>query len=95
MEEQLSFLENRQIHSAASLTQETLHSIHTQKIEAAVMKIELSKAYDRVSWTFVRLCLLQISFNLNIVNLIMGCIQSVPFIILINGALSSFFRKSY
>jgi hypothetical protein len=54
------------------------------------MKLDLSKAYDKVSWTFVRLSLIQMGMDLKTVNWIMGCIKSSSFAILINGAPFSF-----
>jgi hypothetical protein len=75
-----------------SLAQEALHSIKVQKIPSFVLKIDLSKAYDKVNWTFLRLALIKMGMNLITVNWIMGCIELTSFtIVLINGAPSKFF----
>jgi hypothetical protein len=58
-----------------------------------VMKLDLSKAYDKVYWTFIRLALIQVGFNLNLVNWIMGCIESSSSV-LINEAPSTSFKSS-
>jgi hypothetical protein len=58
------------------------------------MKLDLSKAYDKVNWTFVHLALIHNGINLSTVNWIMGCIESSSLIVLINGSPSSFFRRS-
>ena len=47
-EEQFAFLFNRQ-HDAVGNAQEEIHTIKLKKLPAAVMKIDLSKAYDKVN----------------------------------------------
>ena len=47
--EQFGFLKGRQIHEAIGVAQEGLHSMKTHKIKGAILKIDLSKAYDKVS----------------------------------------------
>ena len=93
-EEQFGFLHNRQIHDAVSLAQEALHSIHLNKKDSFALKLDLSKAYDRVNWTFLYLLLTQIGMNVDFINWIMGCIQSTSFVVLINGAPLEFFHPS-
>ena len=73
---------------------EVLHSVIKRNIKANILKLDLSKAYDRVSWTFSRLDLLQIGMLVGEVNWIMGCIQSATFSVLINRSPSHFFRAS-
>ena len=58
------------------------------------MNIDLSKAYDKVSWFFLRLVLLQIGMNLQSINWIMGCLESTNFVVSVNGSLSYFFRAT-
>jgi hypothetical protein len=60
----------------------------------AILKLDLSKGYDIFNWTFLCLALIQMGMNLNTVNWIMGFLQSASFVVLINGALSPFFRAS-
>ena len=54
-----------------------------------VLKLDLVKAFDRVSSSFLRLVLLQIGILGNYVNWIMGCVESEKFAILINGTPSN------
>ena len=53
LEEQFWFLLNKQIHDVVSLAQEAIRSIKKDKQCAFSLKLDLSKAYDRVSWTFI------------------------------------------
>ena len=68
-----------------------MHSIQKDKQSTFALKVDLSKAYDRVSWTFLQLLLIKIGMPLDMVEWIMGCIKSTSFLVLINGPPSSFF----
>lgn len=49
-----------------------------------VIKIELEKAYDKLSWNFIRDTLVDISFNNAWVRNLMKCIESPKMAILWN-----------
>jgi len=93
-EEQLGFLFNRKIHDAVSLAREAIHTIKKEKQRVFALKLDLSKAYDKVGWIFVRLVLIKIGIYLEVVEWIMDCLQSTSFVILINGSPTNFFRPS-
>ena len=61
-EEQFSFLKGRQIIDAIGTAQECLHKIREKKLQALILKIDLKKVYDCISWDFIRLVLLQCGF---------------------------------
>ena len=73
-EEKFGFLNNRHIHDYVSLAQETIHTIKKDKQEAFELKLDLSKAYDRVRWIFVRLMMIKIGLALEVVEWVMGCL---------------------
>jgi hypothetical protein len=56
-----------------------------------VMKMDLSKAYNRVSWIYLRLILIHLGFCHNFVVLVMSFITFVSFVVFVNGATSHFF----
>eukprot|EP00253_Pinus_taeda_P025838 PITA_25838 len=91
--EQFGFLDGRQIHEAIGVAQEVIHSIRQKKKKGAVLKIDLSKAFDRVSWLYLRMMLTHLGFNYTFTSWIMGCISSVSFAVLINGSASTFFNS--
>jgi len=90
--EQFGFLEGRQIHEAIGVAQEGLHSLKSKNQKGAILKIDLSKAYDKVSWLYLRLLLTHLGFGIAFIRWIMTCISTVSFSVLINGAASPFFH---
>ena len=53
--EQFGFLDGRKIHEAVGVAQETIHSLKRSQKKGAIVKIDLSKAYDRISWMYIQL----------------------------------------
>lgn len=49
------------------------------------LKLDMSKAYDRVEWDFLEAMLSRLGFNQNLVDLLMNCVRSVKYRIKING----------
>ena len=49
------------------------------------MKLDMSKAYDRVEWGFLRKLLLTMGFDGRWVNLIMDCVTTVSYSFIVNG----------
>lgn len=58
------------------------------------MKIDISKAYDRVDWSFLRAVLLTMNFSPIWVNWIMECVTAVTYTLLINGCPSQSFKPA-
>jgi hypothetical protein len=77
--EQFGFLNGHQIHEAIGVAQEGLHSLRTMRSKGVVLKIDLSKSFDRVSWSFIRLLLTHLGFEVPFIKWIMACITSVSF----------------
>jgi hypothetical protein len=72
---------------------EGIHSMKMKKIKGVVLKIDLSKAYDRVNWLYIRLLLTHLGFEVDFIRWVMCCISTASFVVLINGSTSPFFRK--
>lgn len=49
------------------------------------LKLDISRAYDRVEWEFLRLTMSILGFEEKVVNLIMSCITTSTFSVFING----------
>jgi hypothetical protein len=55
------------------------------------VKLDMSKAYDRVEWAFLHDMMTKLGFDRRWIKLIMKCVSSVTYRIKINGVLSDTF----
>ena len=90
----VGFLHQRQIIEPIGIAQEVMHSTKVEKKATIILKLDLVKAFDRVNWTFFRPVLLYIDIHFVGVNLILGCVESSNFAMLVNGTPSKFFTAS-
>jgi len=54
--------------------------------------MNLIKAYDNIDWGFLRLLLLQVGIDFEIVSWIMDCVGNIHFSIMVNGSLTRVFK---
>ena len=66
--EQGDFVEGRQILDGVVIAMEAIHSMANSKERAMFMKLDMAKAYDRVSWEFLQNILLAFGFAEEWVN---------------------------
>lgn len=89
--EQHGFLQNKNIIEAVANTQESLHSLHTKKLDATILQLDLKKSYDSLDCGFLRCILCKIGLNNDCISWIMACVKNVKFVVLVNGFPSNFF----
>ena len=80
--------QNRLITNNIIIGYECLHKIrHNKKKNGGwvVMKLYISKAYDRVEWSFLKRTMAVLGFSTKWVDLVMRCITTPSFFALING----------
>lgn len=58
----------------------------------AAVKLDMSKAYDRVEWVFLEKMMSRLGFAEQWINLIMECVTTVSYQVKVNGALSDSFK---
>ena len=58
------------------------------------MRRDMSRAYNRVEWSFLEKILLHMGFRESWVAMIMQCVSTVTYSILINGEPKGFIRPS-
>jgi len=63
-----------------------------KKSKGIVVKMDLSKDYDRVSWLYLRIFLTHLGFEVPSINSVMRYISTTKFTFLINGEASPFFH---
>lgn len=51
---QTTFLPDRNIMEGVVILHETVHELHTKKMDGIIFKIDFEKAYDKVKWQFLQ-----------------------------------------
>eukprot|EP00253_Pinus_taeda_P028466 PITA_28466 len=93
-QEQSGYVEGRQILDNILLAQEMIHSLHSRKVPGMLMQLDLSKAYDKVSWTYLEAILKAFGFSQPWIKWVLELIKSTRHSILVNGTPSMPFRPT-
>ncbi|KAL6125591.1 hypothetical protein ACLB2K_073647 [Fragaria x ananassa] len=93
---QVSFVPGKQISDNIMIAQEILHKCKNAKGTKGFMawKVDLSKAYDRLNWNFIEQVLYEVKIPIQLVKLIMSCVSTASYQIVLNGELSESFTGS-
>eukprot|EP00253_Pinus_taeda_P016963 PITA_16963 len=92
--EQSCYAEGRQIMDGIILTHEIIHSLKQSKQAGMLLKVDLSKAFDKLSWSYIHHMLKAFGFCSTWVRWIMSLITSSHFSLLVNGFPSHPFKPS-
>eukprot|EP00253_Pinus_taeda_P019493 PITA_19493 len=93
--EQTGYVEGRQIMDGIILSNEVIHSLKILKKPGMILKLDLSKAFDKLSWNYITQMLLAFGFNPTWTRWISNLISSPSFSVLLNGTPSTPFRPSH
>lgn len=69
---------------------EMLYSMKTRnkgKIETLAMKLDMSKAYGMVEWTYLKVVMRKLGFRDKWADLIMDCVRSIAYLVVVIGKL--------
>lgn len=87
-ENQSAFVPGRLITYNILLSSEVLHVIknnHAKKRRSMALKLDMSKAYDRMEWYFLAIVMFRMGFSALWIDRVMKCVTSVTFFFLVNG----------
>ncbi|GKC32324.1 RNA-directed DNA polymerase, eukaryota, reverse transcriptase zinc-binding domain protein [Tanacetum coccineum] len=62
------------------------------KVARCTFKVDVQKAYDTMSWSFLEFCLIKLGLHQILVGWIMVCLKSASFSICVNGESHGFFK---
>jgi hypothetical protein len=87
---QSAFILERLITNNILIAYETLHMMHSRmygKKGYMAVKLDMSKAYDKVDWHFLEAVMVAMGFAEERVKLIMMCVHTANYLVLVNGNL--------
>ncbi|CAA7029802.1 unnamed protein product [Microthlaspi erraticum] len=87
-ENQCAFVPGRAISDNVMITHEILHFLKistANKRGSMAIKTDMTKAYDRVEWDFIKVVLEKMGFHEKLIGWIMQCVTTVTFSFLLNG----------
>lgn len=93
---QSSFIKGRSIIDNIIITQEVIHSMKKKRGKKGwlVIKVDLEKAFDKLSWDFIEDTLLDAGFPTRMVRIILHCVTTSTLSVLWNGQPTQPFKPS-
>ncbi|KAL3813976.1 hypothetical protein ACJIZ3_015244 [Penstemon smallii] len=89
-ESQSAFVPSRLITDNVLIAYEVSHYMKRSTAEHMAIKLDMSKAYDRIEWHFLRRVMLRLGLNEQFVDLVMLCVSTVTYSFVLNGGTFGF-----
>lgn len=90
-----AFVSDRYIMNNSLIALEMFHSIKNRcrmRRGYIAMKLDMSKVYDRVEWTFLQKLILKLIFSRGWVDVIISCVLSTHYSFVVNGDVCEFVK---
>lgn len=93
---QSAFIPGRQISDNITIAHEIIHKMRKTRSKKGLMgiKIDMSKAFDRVEWDFLMEIMRKLGFSDKWCQLVYQCISSTSFSVLLNGSPTEFYKPT-
>ncbi|XP_069145607.1 uncharacterized protein [Solanum lycopersicum] len=92
---QSGFVKGRSISENIMFAKEIIHQIKKPNIRSnVIIKLDMAKAYDRVSWSYICLVLRKMGFNEVFIDMVWTIMANNWFSIIVNGKRYGFFRST-
>ena len=95
LDSQSAFVWNRHISNNVLIVYELVHALKSRRSGREgylAMKLDMSKAYNRIEWAFLEVMMRKIRLREGWINRIRQCVSTVSFSILLNGVLGEIFN---
>jgi len=90
--EQFSFLEDKQIHEVDGVTKEIPHSLKSWKKRGLIIKIDLSKSYDKLTFSYIILLMTHLGLEVSLINWRMSYLTTTSFEVFLNAPPQTSFK---
>ena len=94
---QTAFIRGRSITNNFLIAHEIFDSLGKKKGRKncfGALKIDMSKAYNRVDWKFLKAVLVAMNFSPRWIGWVMECVSTVQYTLLVNGSMTQTFNPS-
>ncbi|KAF3787061.1 Transposon TX1 uncharacterized protein [Nymphaea thermarum] len=89
---QVAFVKGRRLHDAVVIANEVVHSLYCLRLPSFILKLDISKAFDSVSWEFLSDLLTRLAFGPSFRQWSMSLVTGAQLAVSFNGKCGDFFR---